>query len=212
LDEGEKKSILLSDGKNKKETIEKKGDEWIITGNYTIQLFSTVSEIAIEGLTYQSTAPDRKLLVKPQNRNPLAYEKLASVTSNFPWSLPFDQTLTEIRLTLAKAGLPLDVIQQSILPLGTENKHFRWSIERLNLSPAQSDVIITPLAGEHLWMAWGLQKIGYLFEVYDHSAQKAIFSTNGIDLVKIVSILTNQAGITVAQLEQHSIPPKLRIR
>ena len=61
----------------------------------------TPAQINIISLTYQSGDPRADALAWPENHNPEAYEQLKK--ANFPWSLPVDLPLEEVRMFLKRA-------------------------------------------------------------------------------------------------------------
>ncbi len=164
--------------------------------------------IDIVGLTYQSTPTDRNLFVKPQNSNPLAYEKLAEGDACFPWSLPYDQALNETRETLNTAGTSRLALMETVTPTDNLYSSLEIAKERLGLSNSELNVITTSelnasLAKDKLFEIWGLkanrnpQKIRDTF--VDQEITSAAFGNNG--LLTRVSIILQQSGLSYAEFD-----------
>ena len=64
--------------------------------------FSPAS-LTLNSLTYQSGDPQADAIAWPENHNPAAYAKLKGDDAVFPWSLPLDLPLEEVRLFLDRA-------------------------------------------------------------------------------------------------------------
>lgn len=166
------------------------------------------AKIQVLGLSYQSTAAERDLFARSQNRNPLAYEKLSASDAYFPWSLPYDFPLAETRETLRAAGVP----RLSLLELTTASadryKSKTIAQERLGLSSAEWDLINTTSvqtsggAKSEFWKIWGIsstiQTIRDTFTDLDITA--APFGNDG--LLTRVSIILQQARLSFAELQQ----------
>lgn len=189
----------------------------LVTGNNTWEyeykytgtrlLAYNPAKIQVLGLSYQSAAADRDLLARSQNRNPLAYDKLSGPDACFPWSLPYDFPLAEIRETLRVAG----VSRLSLLELTTAASDSYKSIviarERLGLSSAEWGLINTPSvqtsggAKSEFWKIWGVsgtkQTIKDTF--IDQDITAAPFGNDG--LLTRVSIILQQARLSFAELQ-----------
>lgn len=174
----------------------------------TNELAYNPAEISVEGLSYQSTASDRNLFTRPQNRNKLAYDKLTASDACFPWSLPYDFPLAETREALRAA----DVSRLSLLELATADADRYNSIdmarERLELSPAEWELIVTASvdanggATSRFWKIWGLS--GALQALTDTFSDQKItalpFGKGG--LLTRVSIVMQQSRLSFAELQQ----------
>jgi len=78
------------------------GDMWTIaSAKRELTLGFTPARLTITSLAYQSGDPDADALAWPENHNPAAYAQLKK--ANFPWSLPVDLPLEEVRLFLERA-------------------------------------------------------------------------------------------------------------
>ena len=79
---------------------------WFYTVTKRITLISRQAGIWIRGLCYQSSDAELDLLTAPQNRNPLAYQRLDRPDAVYPWTLPYDSKLQETRGLLDVGQLP----------------------------------------------------------------------------------------------------------
>ena len=79
---------------------------WIYRVEQRVTLVHRQPGIWIRGLCYQSSDANRDAAAAPQNRNPLAYALLDGPNAVYPWSLPFDERLYELRALLAATRLP----------------------------------------------------------------------------------------------------------
>jgi hypothetical protein len=186
---------------------------WVYTIEEVITLTYSPAELIIASLTYQSTAADRDLFARPQNRNPLAYTILGN-EPRFPWSLPYDYNLAETREALKASGLS----RRSLIEMGTSlDKQFTSTSiaqetiaitqERLGLSPTEWQIILEPTADNNgistanFWKTWGIgnatQTIRDTFIDADITAVP--FGTNG--LLTRVSIIIQQARLHFLEFE-----------
>lgn len=77
---------------------------WVITSEERkLTLSFMPAQVNITSLTYQSGDPDADPVAWPENHNPAAYAKLKGDDAVFPWSLPVDLPLEEVRLFLERA-------------------------------------------------------------------------------------------------------------
>ncbi|MDX2247271.1 MAG: neuraminidase-like domain-containing protein [Bacteroidia bacterium] len=217
LDKGKTPRILKSDIDGKYTTVKSKErasdssdsigsthviKNYITSTKKTIHLFYNPAHLYIQGLTYQSTKADKNLFAQPQNRNPLAYEKLALTSAVYPWTLPYDQPLTETRLLLEKVGISRLKLIDLII---AEDKAFSksiWAKEILGLSQDQLTVITTPTSAHPLYLAWGLNKrADGQYTVADSFQGGKPQVNTGLNLLKQVSILMQQARINHNELQ-----------
>lgn len=172
-----------------------------------IEIIYRPADLTIVGLSYQSTASDRDLLVRPQNRNPLAYQKLSQSTAAFPWTLPYDHSLTETRALLNQAGVPRLELLTMALPDSEQMSSDLWAREQLGLSEEQAKAIVGKKSGDDLWLAWGLRReTGGLWSVTDTFADESrkeppLGTTANPGLLERVSIVLQQARIRFVELQ-----------
>jgi hypothetical protein len=77
---------------------------WTLTSSESVlTLTFAPAELNITSLTYQSGDPDVDPIAWPENHNPAAYVKLTGDDVVFPWTLPMDLPLSEVRLFLERA-------------------------------------------------------------------------------------------------------------
>ena len=201
LKQGEWGGVLVKSNTNKKLEIMHIGQGFQLTNNYVTDLFYSNAKIEIKGLTYQSTINDRDLLARAQNKNPMAYEELAKASSVFPWSLPYDEYLTELRILLSKAGVPrLDLINTH-LPDDKKYTDIVWASEVLGISPIQKNIITTAKSGSELWTSWGLKLEGPNYTIHDSFSDKPVTLSRAVDLLKKASVVMQQANVSFSDLQ-----------
>jgi Tc toxin complex TcA C-terminal TcB-binding domain/Neuraminidase-like domain len=195
-------------GNNTIDVVPLETDGWSYTQNLSsIEILYRPANLTIEALSYQSTANDRDLLVLPQNQNPLAYRELSSADAIFPWTLPYDQALTETRALLSKSGLSRLDLLETALPDSEQMSSDIWAREQLGLSEAQATMIVTAKSGDNLWRTWGLiPSTGNLWQVQDTFAditrnELPLDSNPNQGLLERVSIVLQQARIRFVELQ-----------
>jgi hypothetical protein len=211
------KLLLSPDALSKKEhvnyQIQPDGADWKITITRSESVIYNPASLDIEGLSYQSSASSRDLFTSPQNHNPLAAHKLASATAVFPWTLPYDRNLIEMRETLSAAGIPrLSLLAQSN-PLSECYASSQLARERLGLSTAEWDIIVSPhvdtngQATTGLFLSWGFnvtsinQKAKIRDSYIDAEIEELPLGSPGALLTR-VSIVLQQARLSFNDLQQ----------
>ncbi len=211
------KLLLSPDALSKKEhvnyQIQPDGADWKITITRSESVIYNPASLDIEGLSYQSSASSRDLFTSPQNHNPLAAHKLASATAVFPWTLPYDRNLIEMRETLSAAGIPrLSLLAQSN-PLSECYASSQLARERLGLSTAEWDIIVSPhvdtngQATTGLFLSWGFnvtsinQKAKIRDSYIDAEIEELPLGSPGALLTR-VSIVLQQARLSFDDLQQ----------
>ncbi|MEO8147526.1 MAG: neuraminidase-like domain-containing protein, partial [Bacteroidia bacterium] len=204
---GKKPGILHGKKKSdKKNVVTTAAGEYELEDEYSFELRYNATSLAITSLTYQSTERDRDLLARAQNKNPLAYKELAKDTSVFPWSLPYDEYLTETRILLNKAGMPRLDLFTTHLPYNSLYTDSTWANEVLGLSPGQKGLIISEKSVFDLSTAWGFNiedygNSNFEFSVFDTFQDKIISFDRPEALFQVVSIIMQQAGIDFNELQ-----------
>lgn len=185
----------------KVKTVENSPGDWTVSLVFgKFELCYQAPGFQIRGLSYQSTARDRDLITRPQNRNPLAYEKLRDVQSVFPWSLPYDQDLTETRMLALKAGTNLRTLLEIRYSKSAAFEREDWCDEILGLAPSQRGIIVNGTSGSGVFTNWGLKPDGSNFKVFDTFIDQEKRGT-GVQLLSPASTLMQQARITFAELQ-----------
>jgi hypothetical protein len=164
--------------------------------------------LTITALSYQNTVNDRDLFVRPQNQNPLAYQELSSSSAVFPWTLPYDQPLTETRALLSKSGVTRLDLLEITLPDSVQMSTEIWVYEQLGFSSAQAKAILEPHSSDdELWRSWGLQSTpGNLWRVTDTFIDEPreelpLDPAPDRGLLERVSIVLQQARIRFVELQ-----------
>ena len=120
-----------------------------------IELWYVPEVITVGALGYQSNPnPLDNPKISPQNRNPHAYEKIRK--AKYPWSLPFDLPLEELRIFLDRTGTSRLRLMELLYPSSrlVEDKIAR---EFIGLSDAEGKYITEKAEGSALWELWGLK-------------------------------------------------------
>jgi hypothetical protein len=165
-----------------------------------LELAYAPARLTLGALAYQSAHEDADLLASPQNRNPEAYGRLRDAA--FPWSLPFDLPLEEVRAYLERAGYPRPTLQRLWLGRDAASSP-QLAYETLGTSPAEVARITTPLAEPAepgLWPAWGLHvDAAGLVSLWDSAAGQ---DRRGAptEVLAWVSVLLQQSGLVLEEL------------
>lgn len=177
-------------------------NRWIYTASRNLKLVYRPKGVRITGLAYQSTASDRDLNSRPQNRNPRAYDNYLANSSFFifPWTLPFDLTLTEIRALMKRAGIPRLEILETARPESVRYSDPVIAQERVGLSSAEANEIVTVYPGDAVWRAWGLDVVGNKATLRD-SYTGTIVTDTPQTLLRRVSLIIQQARLSLAGLQ-----------
>lgn len=92
--------------------------EWTIASERPRLTLTVVpARLTITSLAYQSGDPKADALAWPENHNPAAYIKLKGEDAVFPWSLPVDLPLEEVRLFLERARSSRRRLIELMLPV-----------------------------------------------------------------------------------------------
>jgi hypothetical protein len=187
-------------------------DSWNFTYSGKRTIVYRPSWIEITGLSYQSTPTDRDLFARPQNRNPLAYQKLSEERTCFPWSLPYDHNLAETRETLRAAGISRLELLETSSSRQTHYSSGEIAQERLGLSSAEWKLITTSKNEPEIWGVWGLQitsadqKTGLRDSFIEEEVnRRPLDDEDDKDhrgLLNRVSIVLQQARLTFAELQE----------
>jgi hypothetical protein len=181
---------------------------WTVAWTNELELHRRMQRLTVDGLCYQSAGPDDGLLSAPENRNPAAYELLR--TAEFPWSLPFDLPLLELRAFLDRLGLHRRQLLELLEAPGTGWQDDTLAHEVLGLSEHEADLIATPAAPDApnhrgaLWYRWGL-KVQRTADPEGHVAIRdlstdTIISGEPLEVLGRVSIVLQQSRLDLAGL------------
>jgi hypothetical protein len=113
--------------------------------------------LVVTGLSYQSSDESKDLLATPQNRNPAAYERLGGPGAVFPWTLPYDDALQEIRGLLEQANLPRAGWLAALTPTQMRENALPIVQEMIGLSQRQYELISATATDAPLHRCWGLE-------------------------------------------------------
>jgi Tc toxin complex TcA C-terminal TcB-binding domain/Neuraminidase-like domain len=189
----------LGAGTPYKVTEESAGQRWTVSsGPHELELHYQADRLTVGALAYQSAGPDADLLAAPQNRNPAAYRLLR--TAEFPWSLPFDLPLAELRAYLDRLGLPRAQLLELLAAPTARLADHALARETLGLSKPAADLAATPDTSAALWRRWGLTVVGNSATVRDTTTDTPV-SGPPLALLARVSILLQQAGLDLDELQ-----------
>ena len=185
---------------------------WSYSQTLSEEVIYNPASLTIEGLSYQSIANDRNLLVRPQHQNPLAYALLRDSTRVFPWSLPYDQALTETRALLEEAGHSRLALLEATLPESELVNSDLWAREQLGLSKGEAEAILSSRSGDALWRAWGLRPATgadwSVVDTYADAKRVALpLDPRGDGLLQGVSIVLQQARLRFVELQAFLAAP-----
>jgi Tc toxin complex TcA C-terminal TcB-binding domain/Neuraminidase-like domain/Putative peptidoglycan binding domain len=182
-----------------KVTEESPGQRWTVSsGPHELELHYQADRLTIGALVYQSAGPDADLLAAPQNRNPAAYRLLR--TAEFPWSLPFDLPLSELRAYLDRLGLPRGQLLELLAAPAARLADDAVARETLGLSKPAADLADTADTSDALWRRWGLTVVHGRATIRDTTTDMQV-SDPPLTLVARVSILLQQAGLDLGELQ-----------
>ena len=180
-------------------TEESAGQRWTVTsGPHELDLYYQADRLTVGAIAYQSAGPDADLPAAPQNRNPAAYRLLR--TAEFPWSLPFDLPLSELRAYLERLGLPRGQLLELLAAPTARLADDAAARETLGLSKPAADLAGTADTSDALWRRWGLTVVGGRATVRDASTDMPVSGTP-LALLARVSILLQQARLDLGELQ-----------
>jgi hypothetical protein len=175
-------------------TVETGPDPESFTKSFVIPFVLTYvpRSLTVAGLTYQSTTDQGDLTASPRNRNLAAYARLRN--AQFPWSLPFDLPLAELRALLDRAGCSRRRLLELWLAADALASE-ALAREALGLSPQQVAQITVSRAAPELWAVWGLQVDNDVATIIDASTGEIVTGSPETVLAR-VSILMQQSALT----------------
>ena len=208
LESGAVRGVINFKKKSNNVRVEPVINGFSVSGNYTLNLFYSPAHLLINALSYQSTKANPNLFAQPQNRNPRAYELLVT-DAVYPWSLPYNQPLTETRLLLEKAGTLRLKLLDAVVTEENKFSNVEWATEVLGISVAQQTSIVAIKKDIELYKAWGFivniiegdEFHQYDLIVYDSFQSKKITAEQSFQLFQTVSIVMQQAKIEYTELK-----------
>jgi hypothetical protein len=177
--------------------VTKVGNAWDIEADCEATLFYVPQQLAITSLAYQSSGSHEDLKASPENRNPEAYNKLDAAV--FPWTLPFNLWLEEVRVFLERRGIPRRQLLEQCNPtsrLLADAHADAIAREVLGLSGSEADIFATTTA-QPRWEFWGLKENDN--RVIDLNDESTV-SGSWIKVLSRVSILLQRSGLSYREL------------
>jgi len=134
------------------------GPRWLLTARADYSVRYDPDRLVIDGLAFASSAASGDLTVVPENRNPSAYTALTA--AEYPWSLPYDVFLDEVRACLGVMGTSRLELQRALRP-ALRNRTVQDTAEILQTTAPQLDRITrsNPTAAQRA-ACWGLAPTG----------------------------------------------------
>jgi hypothetical protein len=164
-----------------------------------LTLTYTPAHLTIISLAYQSGDPSADPIAEPENHNPEAYARLKN--ANFPWSLPLDLPLEEVRLFLERARSSRRQLKELLLPVDaiTSANLASLATELLGLSEAEATLIGVESATPTVYDYWGIPETQD--NIFDAATGRYLRGTPPLVLLKNVSILLQQSRLSFEELQ-----------
>ena len=169
--------------------------QWDISIEYETPINYIAERLQITSLAYQTSDRRDDLLAAPENRNPEAYNRLSAAV--YPWTLPFNLWLAEVRAFLERRGITRRVLIERCKPL-TRLTDQTAAREGLGLSLTEWN-IAAAIDPRPTWEYWGLQQTGN--RVVDRNDEKHVATGSWTAVLGFnVSLLMQQAGLSYREL------------
>lgn len=165
---------------------------WELSITNTATLEHRSEELTVAGLTYQNSSIHEHLESAPENRNPAAYEKLSTEKTVFPWALPFDLWLEEMRAFLEALGIPRAHLIELARPQSRLSEEAA-ALELLGVSKSEADLITSAMTSTTPWTYWGLEQLNNI--VMDQTAG-GNRKGGWLEVLGNVSMLLQQSGLS----------------
>jgi len=171
---------------------------WTITSDERNLLLSrTPAKLTITSLAYQSGDPSADATAEPENHNPAAYARLNHDDVVFPWSLPLDLPLEEVRLYLERARSSRRRLMELTAPAGQPlGDSIDFALEVLRLSRAEARLIAEQR--QDPYECWGVSSDQK--KIWDAAAAGYV-DGSALELLQNVSILLQQSRLSFEELQ-----------
>ena len=173
----------------------------VASADRTLTLSYTPVGLTISSLAYQSGDTTVDALAGPENHNPAAYALLNAPRVSFPWTLPVDLPLEEVRLYLDRARSSRRALMEAMRPVTQTGASASDVREVLGLSEAEAGLIAPGSAPtvDRTLANWGLT--ANRTRIRDAAAGADATADDAPGLLKIVSILLQQSRLSFDELE-----------
>jgi hypothetical protein len=174
---------------------------WTITsGESVMTLNFSPAQLNITSLAYQSGDPDADPIAWPENHNPAAYAKLRGDDVVFPWSLPVDLPLEEVRLFLERARSSRRSLIELTQPVDQSLRDSAvFALEVLGLSKAEATLISAEKTAPAVYDCWGVSPDQKM--IWDAAVGGFLKGASPLDLLQKVSILLQQSRLSFEELQ-----------
>jgi Tc toxin complex TcA C-terminal TcB-binding domain/ABC toxin N-terminal region/Neuraminidase-like domain len=170
----------------------------------------TTAGLTITSLAYQSGDAGADAIAWPENHNPAAYLRLKGDPAAaipipvpvFPWSLPVDLPLEEVRLFLDRARSSRRRLVELTVPVDQlQRNERRFALEVIGLNEAEAGIIApqTPWPDSEIYKQWGLASNAT--SVFDVSTGRLFVKTGPLALLSNVAILLQQSRLSFEDLQ-----------
>lgn len=173
---------------------------WILVAEIAVDVSMRPDSLLLEGLVYNSSSPDRDLTLQPEYRNPEAYRQLA--TQIYPFDLPFDVFLKEIRACARVLGTPrLDLLRRvrsdPLLQYATVSE----AAETFDSTVTELGVLVeSNLTAARAAAMWGLTETGNAITDPFGDQSAAPVPTDWLGALGRLSVLLDRTGLEPARL------------
>jgi hypothetical protein len=175
-------------------------DRWtLVSDTLELTLRFVPARLTVTSLAYQSGDADTDALAWPENHNPEAYVLLKGAGAVFPWSLPVDLPLEEVRLFLERARSSRRRLIELTTPFDRRLRESSpFALEVLGLSEAEARLITqSPL---DIYECWGLSSDQTM--IRDAAAGGILKDASSLSLLQTVSILLQQSRLGFEEMRE----------
>jgi hypothetical protein len=179
-------------------------NQWSIRSPLTkFELQLRHTRVTITSLAYQSGDPDADAIAEPENHNPEAYLRLKGDGVVFPWSLPVDLPLEEVRLFLDRARCS----RRRLIELLSPDDHSLngsnvFAFEVLGLNAAEA-ALISSISTEKtepaVYDCWGIP--AGTTSIFDAALGQTVTRGGPLELLQNASILLQQSRLSFVELQ-----------
>ncbi len=167
--------------------------------------------------SYQTNLSSDELMAYPEHTITGAYDILKEQV--YPFNLPFDLSLNEMREYLSLTGLERAKIMRDFIPMSSESissdsLEYLWACEYLGLSSSETTIILGEDAQDsrtHPWLLFGFDKENNFSPIIDPNDTTSVLHGNWLDNVQRVDVFIQQAECSYIDLlnllDTHYINP-----
>ena len=175
-----------------------RADGWsIVSAKLELSISFMPAQLTISSLAYQSGDAGADAVAWPENHNPEAYLRLKGAGAVFPWTLPVDLPLEELRLFLDRARSSRRRLIELTTPVDRQlRESVPFALEVLDLSDAEARLITQPPSD--IYECWGLSAGQTI--IWDAAAGGILRAESPLALLQTVSILLQQSRLSFEEM------------